>query len=140
MALSHSLFLLSEDSVAGTAAIWRLAWGGPPATLTAPGRLTHARCRCCVAAEDSAGAVDWREHLVSPWGMDFLGHVIWVPRRNIPSRQVSTDQQFIKPLITSHLQKSHKSKHVPCPSSESLRDGPTQQCEYQKTWFFMVAD
>ena len=61
--------------------------------------------------------------MVSPCGLGFLGHVSWVPRRSIQSRQVPICQQFIKPLFTSRLLKSNQSKHVTCPSSESLRDG-----------------
>lgn len=49
-----------------------------------PAGSLHAGYRCCVAAEDSARSVDWREHLVSPCGVDFLEGMSVGFQENIP--------------------------------------------------------
>lgn len=111
-----------------------LAWAGPlgPShTQQAP----HAGYRCAV----------WLlKTLLGLWtgGNIWCLHVAWTFRAcqlgskktfQVGKSQLTAIYQASVYLYT--CKKSHQSKHVTCPSSESLRVAP-QQSEYQKTWFF----
>lgn len=94
---------------------------------------------CSVDAGSSWGLNwgSWRAHGSSPLrGLGFLGCNSWVPKGSSPNKQVPMHQWLIQLLLTSCWLKSYWSTQVTHPCSEPLREGMTQESDYQKAWFF----